>query len=259
MTSVAGWRVFGLGLLVLALLGGTHTANAGIIDIFSDTSGTYFSTFASGTGSGNDVAIPVSPAWATPTILGAEWVSYVPSAGGSTGCNVFVPTTGRCTPNAGNPPTYSNTSTPTATFYYTFTLPNAFNTGSISIWADDTAAVYLDPGTVTSGQGTTGALASIAANFNGGSVCANGPIGCIQADPGVLTFGDGAGQIDVGAGTYTLVIDAYQFVGGSPFGVLYDGAIDSETSPSVPEPVSYVLMGLGLAAIGILIPRRKRS
>jgi len=258
MISVAGWRVFALGLMVLALLGATTTANAGIIDIFSNTSGTYYSTFAAGSGFGNDVAIPTSPAWASPTILGAEWVSYVPSGGGSTGCNTFVPTTGRCTPDAGNPP--GSSSTPTATFYYTFTLPNAFNTGSIAIWADDTAAVYLDPGVVTSGNGSGDYIANsyIPANFTLGGNCANGPIGCTQSNDGVLNFGSGAGQIDIGAGTYTLVIDAYQLVGASPFGVLYDGQIDSEPSASVPEPVSYVLMGLGLAALGILVPRRKR-
>lgn len=259
MATVAGWRVLCLGLMVLALLGGTSAANAGIIDIFSDTSGTYFSTFASGTGFGNDVTIPTSPAWATPPTLGAAWVSYAPASGNSTGCNLFVPTTGRCVPDAGNPP--GSSSAPTATFYATFTLPDAFNTGSIQIWADDTAEVYLDFGTVTSGDGSTGSVSGshIPANFTLGGNCASGPIGCTQANDGVLNFGTGLGQLDLGAGTYTLVIDAYQLVGGSPFGVMYSGAIDSEPTAPVPEPVSYVLMGLGLAALGILIPRRKRS
>ena len=257
MTSVTGWRVFGLGLLVLVLLGSAPTANAGIIDIFSDTTGTYFSSFAGGTGSGNDVLIPTSPVWATPPALGAAWVSYSPAAGGSTGCNLFVPTTGRCVPSAGNP--VGSSASPAATFYATFTLPDAFNTGSIQIWADDTAAVYLDAGTITSGDGSSGAIATIPANFTLGGNCANGPVGCTQANAGILTFGTDAGQIDLGAGTYTLVIDAYQLVGGSPFGVMYSGSIDSEPTAPVPEPVSYVLMGLGLAGLGILVPRRKRS
>jgi hypothetical protein len=55
-------------------------------------------------------------------------------------------------------------------------------------------------------------------------------------------------------GTYTLVIDAYQLVGGSPFGVMYDGVLTN-----TPEPASYILMGLGLAGLGTLIRRRRRA
>jgi hypothetical protein len=63
--------------------------------------------------------------------------------------------------------------------------------------------------------------------------------------------------MNLGAGTHTLEIDAYQFLGGSPFGVMYTGQIDSEPS-AVPEPGSYLLLGLGLAGMGILIPRSRR-
>jgi len=58
-----------------------------------------------------------------------------------------------------------------------------------------------------------------------------------------------------------LELDAYQFLGGSPFGVMYTATITETPSggDSTPEPASYVLMGLGLVAIGILIPRARRA
>ncbi len=87
----------------------------------------------------------------------------------------------------------------------------------------------------------------IDANPNAGPNCASGPIGCI---PGM----DAAIPLTLGTGTYTLVIDAYQYVGGSPFGVMYDGSL---TDSATPEPASYILLGAGLAAIGLLSRRKK--
>jgi hypothetical protein len=68
---------------------------------------------------------------------------------------------------------------------------------------------------------------------------------------------DAAIQLSLSAGTYTIVIDAYQIVGGSPFGVMYDGVLTN--APSAPEPASFMPMGLGFAALGTLIRRRKRA
>lgn len=237
MSSVSEMRTIWLGLLVSGLIAGAPAqfggaAYAGTVDIFSQP----------GTGSNNvsgtNVGIPPSPAWALAPI-GAEWISY-----GATGCNTFVPLTGICTPGPANPPGYTNPADPTATFYLTFTVTGAAVSGVLDVWADDTAGVWLDTGAVTSGTGTTGTL-EWAPNFNGAANCANGPITCT---PG----GEAQIPLDLGPGTYTLVFDAYQFVGGSPFGLMYDGVLTS-----TPEPASCMLMGIGLGGLGMLARRRR--
>jgi hypothetical protein len=60
------------------------------------------------------------------------------------------------------------------------------------------------------------------------------------------------------AGTYTLVFDAYQLVGGSPFGIMYAGVL-SDSDATTPEPATYLLMGFGLAGLGALVRRRKQA
>jgi hypothetical protein len=232
-----------LGLLVSVLIAGAPAqfggaAVAGTVDIFSQA--------GSGSNSinGTNIGIPVSPAWAVAP-SGAEWISY-----GDTGCNTFVAATGRCTPGPQNPMGYTNVNDPTATFYQTFTITDAFDSGNLDVWADDTASVYLVDGTVTSGTGASGTL-EWAANFNSGSNCADQPIGCISSMDASIPLG-------LSTGTYTLVINAYQFDGGSPFGVMYAGVLASGTT-GTPEPATYMLLGLGLAGLGTFLRRRKRA
>jgi len=239
-----------LALLLSALIvvnpaGFGGKATAGTVDIFSNL------VNESNNITGTDIAIPVSPAWA-PEGPGYVWVSY-----GNTGCNTFVAMTGICTPGPSNPAgvtgqiTWPGAVTPTAIFYKTFTITDASDAGNLDIWADDTARVWLDPGNITSGDGSgiAGGSMLIDADPTPGSNCASGPIGCTVGMNAVL-------PLNLTTGTYTLVIDAYQYVGGSPFGVMYDGVL---TDSSAPEPATLMLMGLGLAGLGLLTRRRKRN
>lgn len=244
MQLAVGSRGRWLGFLVCALVMGIPAHFGGVafastLDIFSLPS----FPGSSNNISGANVSVLDSPAWYVPPPgSGYEWISYA-----ATGCNTFVVATGRCTPGPANPVGTSVSDTPTAIFYQTFTLTGTA-TGNLDVWADDTAGVYLDTGTVTTGTGDT---LLYAATATAGANCANAPIGCTNGMDAVI-------PLDLSAGTYTLVFDAYQFLGGSPFGVMYDGVLNVD-GPSTPEPASYMLMGLGLAGLGTLLRHRKRA
>jgi hypothetical protein len=132
---------------------------------------------------------------------------------------------------------------PTAIFYETFSLPYNFNTGAISIWADDTARVYLDklndgvaPWMLWDAYPTQGAY------------CTAGAIGCIPSAGMTLDLTG----LNLLAGDYQLQFDVYQRAGG-PFGVLYTGSIDSQP---IPEPSTLLLLASGALALCFFVRRR---
>jgi hypothetical protein len=247
MQSLAGFRTVWLGLVASALVAVTPAqfggvASADTVDIWS------LPSRGSNSINGVNVAVSTSPAWYTPPVgSGYEWISY-----SDTGCNFFVVATGRCAPGPDNPAGGSVTGSPTAIFYQTFTLTDP-GSGNLDVWADDTATVWLDSGTVSSGDGSSGGTMEWLANGNLGPNCANAPIGCLASTGASI-------PLNLAAGTYTLVFDTYQLVGDTPFGVMYDGEITTSGSgPQSPEPASYMLMGLGLAGLGAFFWRRQHQ
>ncbi len=197
------------------------TIQAATIDIASDLVG------ESNNKTGTNVFVTPDSVWATAP-AGSGWISYANTGEG---------------PGAFSPP--NSTGAPTAIFTQSFFLPNAVNTGSITVWADDTAAVFLD-----------GAAVGPPADFTDGAHCANTPIGCLPNDFATISL------TGLSEGGHTLTFDVYQ-TGGGPFGLLYDGSVTSDSGPlsldTTPEPSTYLLLGGGLIGLSVMLRRRRSA
>jgi len=167
----------------------------------------------------SNVAINPHPAWAS--LPPYQWISYA--------------ATGQ--PGTVSPPN-TNLSSPTAVFYEF--LPLGTSAVNFTVFADDTAAVYLIDGA------NPGGLLLQAGNPNQDAACAAGPIGC-QPNEGWTS-----GWIPVNPSSAAILrFDVYQR-GGGPFGLLYGGQADV-----VPEPATYALVAAGLLSLFALRRRRR--
>ena len=181
---------------------------------FALTSGV---TPGEGNNFGSNVLITPEPSWAVDP--SASWISFA-----NTGIGGMV---------------LANTalSTPSATFYQDFSLTGGTGiAGSIRVWADDTAVVRLD------------GVVLFSANPNLEARCAEGPIGCTQAN-GATIFFSAPGL------THRLEFEVYKR-GGWTFGLMYSGQVDVI---AIPEPATVAITGIGLAACSLLWLRRRQN
>ena len=182
---------------------------------------------------GNNVFITAHPLW-QPNSPDAKWISYGPTGNGQaqSPANVTGTITG------------SKAKAPTAIFWENFYLPYITNTGSITVWADDTARVSL----ILPNQTTQLLFES---NPVQGGACANGPIGCLPKNGQTINLTPFLTK----AGNYKLQFDVYQR-GGGPFGLLYSGSAESS---GVPEPSTLLLGAFGTAAILLAFRRHAKG
>ena len=167
--------------------------------------------------------VVITPHGAWGSLPPYSWISYANTGVGS---------------GAISPPNTTIPGPPTAIF--TEWLPALTGAVTVTVFADDTADVYLYD------NANPGGLLLKAANPNQDGACAAGPIGCEPNE----SWTSGWVPVDY-SGAAWLEIRAYQR-GGGPFGVLYGGQ-----AQVVPEPGTYVLLGAGLIGLGLL--RRMRA
>jgi len=178
----------------------------------------------SNSGTGASVLITPHPVWAPSD---AKWISY-----DNTGYQgIVVP---------------SSMESPAASFYQDFYMTADTNraVGDITVWADDTASVFLD------------GVLLFSRSLNLGSGCTADGIGCLPGHGVELAF-DILG--DFGS-KHTLQFDVFQQWGG-PFGLMYSGTIELSDPPvsETPEPASFGVIAAMLAGGAMVVRKRNAS
>jgi hypothetical protein len=216
-------------LLLTFLLLGASSSQAAVIYLDSGTSANQYNGVT-----GANVAITPNQAW-NPNGIDAAGNPYVWISFENTGDGPGAITL----PNVDGTITGAHAANPTATFYMDFVLNSAAESGSITVWADDTARVYMDNTMLIDANGTQG------------SSCAAGPVSCAAANGAVLDLT----SLDLQAGSHTLRVEAYQR-SGSVFGVQYTGSIVEQTPSETPEPSTFGLLGSAMIGLGCIVRRR---
>jgi len=176
---------------------------------------------------GANVVITPHPVWATAS--GANWISYTNTGLGGTVIPNFT------------------SGTPNASYYQDFYLTGTNNraVGDITVWADDSASVYLDNTLLIHYNDTLGVN------------CAAGPIGCTQPNGASLHFD----FLGTPGSKHTLRFDVFQ-EWGDVYGLLYKGSVTLSDPPVVtqnPEPGTFGLVGAALAGAAWFARKRKPS
>ncbi len=160
---------------------------------------------------GVNVTIQPHPAWASLTPW--QWISYADTGAGA---------------GAISPPNSPGMKRPNASFYEL--LPDSAYFIRLTVFADDTAAVYLIDQDHPSG------LLLAPANWRQDGACAAGPIGCQPGEGLLLEFAVNR------FGPALLRFDVFQR-GRGPFGLLYGGQADVLHTP---EEATVLLVAAGL-------------
>ncbi len=143
---------------------------------------------------GANVAIRPHAAWAS--LAPWQWISYANTGAG---------------PGALSPPNSASQQRPAALFFEY--LPESAYFVRLTVFADDTAAVYLFD------LDNPGGLLLAPANWRQDRACAAGPIGCEPGEGLLLEFTVNR------FGPAVLRFDVFQR-GNGPFGLLYGGTVD---------------------------------
>lgn len=174
--------------------------------------------------SGNaTVNISKNPAWADP-LAGSSWVS---------------------TASTGNPSTPGYVVFPNGTnimFTQNFILDGLVQSASLSVLADDTAAVYVN-----------GTQIFAASTGPSNIPCAGTAIGCLVNTTKTFGTADLAPYWNTGAAN-TIQFQVMQLAGSS-FGLDYAGQITTLSSPNqlsaTPEPGTLALLGIALGMVAV--------
>lgn len=212
-----------LTILLLTLVIGlvlNNSAKADTVNIFS--SGADPNQTNNFAGAGTDtIAITPNPQWAA-ALPGSDWVSFAQTG----------------TPNPTPPP-----NTTAVRFTQLFNLSGTATSGSITVRADDTVAVFLN-GTKILNENTS-------TNPNDYPACSNTAPGCLTSTQSVLSFSTLQPFLLVGQNE--IVFQVFQR-NLSSYGLNYAGSITT-----VPEPASMFLLGTGIAGIGAALRKRRKA
>jgi hypothetical protein len=211
---------FGVAIFVFCLFPASRPLQADSVISLASTStlidsGQYNS-------SGNTIAIAPNAAWAA-ALPGSSWVSFA-STGDTAAPGFFVVPNGTV-----------------VSFFDVFTLPGIATSGTLTVMADDSAAVLLNGVVLMAEADSAG---------NTYATCSDFGIGCVRP----TTIDLPASLLQTGSNTLEFQVAQRD---GSSLGLDYSGTVTDP--PSVPEPGSEMLVGIGLLIVAIVGRRRAES